>query len=228
MKAKLIAALALLALLAVPAFGAVAPAPVLLLTDPPPGAEMLWNGRDLTGWTLFLKDPSVDPKYAWARNEGTIALTGSPWGYLRTEKTYSNYYLHLEWRFPPDAIPKADSGVFLHVRGADKIWPAGIECQLKAGETGQLVATGLAMPGAPLVRGKQRVNPTGAPADRPFGQWNICDIFCRGTAIDVYINGVRENRIENVGASDGAIGLQLEGSPIRFRNLWLEQLKPPQ
>jgi hypothetical protein len=225
MKAKLIAALALLVL---PALGAVAAPPVLLLTDAPVDAEMLWNGHDLAGWTIFLKDPSVDPKYAWARNEGTLAFTGSPWGYVRTEKTYSNYYLHLEWRFPPDAQPKADSGVFVHVRGADKIWPTGIECQVKGGETGQLVATDLDIPSAPLVRGKKRANPTGAPADKPFGEWNTYDIFCRGATIEVYVNGVRENRVENVSATDGSIALQMEGSPIQFRNLWLEQVKPLQ
>jgi Domain of Unknown Function (DUF1080) len=211
-------------LLAIPIVRA-ADAPLLpLLSDPPVNAEILWNGRDIAGWTIFLKDPSVDPKSVWSVDAGTLRLTGKPFGYLRSVKTYSNYYLHAEWRYPADAPATANSGVFIHVHGQDNIWPSGIECQLKAGETGQLIATNIDIPSAPLIRGKKRANPTGPHAEKPFGEWNSYDIFCRGDSVDVYVNGVLENHVEKITISSGSIALQLEGTVIQFRKVWLEPL----
>ena len=38
-------------------------------------------------------------------------------------------------------------------------------------------------------------------------------------------NGTRQNFVEKLPVSTGGIALQLEGFPIDFRNVWLEQLK---
>jgi hypothetical protein len=219
-----LAASAALALLAWPARSAVASPPVPLVAAPPANAEILWDGRDIAGWTVFLKDPAVDPQSVWSVDGGVLHLTGKPFGYLRTVKTYSNYYLHAEWRYAADAPSNANSGVFIHVHGKDAIWPGGIECQLRAGEAGQLVATDIDIPSAPMIRNKKRANPTGPHAEKPFGEWNSYDIFCRGDTVEVYVNGVLENRVEQITATGGSIGLQLEGTPVQFRNLWLAPL----
>ena len=211
-------------LLAAPIARAADEPPMPLVSNPPANAEILWNGRDIAGWTIFLKDASVDPKSVWSVDAGTLRLTGTPFGYLRSRKTYSNYYLHAEWRYPADATASANSGVFIHVHDKDNIWPSGIECQLHAGEAGQLIATNVDIPSAPLIRGKKRASPTGPHAEKPFGEWNSYDIFCRGDTVEVYVNGVLENHVEKITVSSGSIALQLEGIVIQFRNVWLAPL----
>jgi hypothetical protein len=49
---------------------------------------------------------------------------------MRTEKSYSDYKLHVEWRWPGEAT---NSGVFVHGQEPDAIWLKCIECQLMAG-----------------------------------------------------------------------------------------------
>lgn len=208
--------------------GAAPPAPA-----PLPGWGYLWNGRNLEGWTVTLKDPAVDPKTVWSVSEGVLHLTGVPYGYLRTVRTYGNYWLHVEWRYPAAGSPKSNSGVFVHVHGPDRIWPAGIECQLQAGNAGQLIGTEVDLPGAPVIRGKARADRIRPSSEKPFGEWNTYDIFCRDQIVEVWVNGVMQNRFDRIAfKSDaslhllrGSICLQLEGAPIDFRNLWIEGLR---
>jgi len=224
---------AALALLAPPLLaGAPAAVPPLPLQSAPPAdAVILWNGRDISGWTVFLKDSSVDPNTVWSARDGVLNLTGQPFGYLRSKQAYSSYYLHVEWRYPANAPATANSGVFIHVHDENAIWPSGIECQLRTGEAGMLIATNVDIPSAPLINKKKRASAMAPKAEKPFGQWNAYDIFCRGSTVDVYVNGVLENHAENItyasGSTDlsGSIALQLEGTLIQFRNVWLEPLK---
>ncbi len=198
---------------------------------PPADAVMLWNGHDLSGWTIFLKDAAVDPKTIWTVQDGVLNLTGQPFGYLRSRQAFGSYHLHVEWCYPAGSPANANSGVFIHVHDADAIWPSGMECQLRAGEAGLLIATNVDMPSAPLINKKKRAKATGPAAEKPFGEWNAYDIFCRGATVDVYVNGVLENHQENItyasGSTDlsGSIALQQEGAPIGFRNVWLQPLK---
>src|SRR6185436_14103129 len=71
----------------------------------------LFNGKDLSGWTFFMRD-NADPTKTWSVADGVIKCAGKPTGYLRTEKDYRDYKLTIEWRFVKVA-PKADNGGFL-------------------------------------------------------------------------------------------------------------------
>ncbi|HVU35843.1 MAG TPA: DUF1080 domain-containing protein [Opitutaceae bacterium] len=184
----------------------------------------LFNGHDITGWTVVLSDHAVDPRSVWSVAGGVLRLTGAPKGYLRTEQSYSNYRLHVEWRWPADAAPRSNSGVFVHVHGPDVIWPAGIECQLASGNAGQLVATDVDLPGAPIINKKARAAKLAASSEKPHGEWNSYDIVCRGTSVDVTVNGVHQNHVDHISVEEGHIGLQMEGYPIEFRNVWLQSL----
>jgi len=99
----------------------------------------LFNGNDLTNWAFFLRDPSVDASEVFTVQNDVIHITGNPFGYMRTKESYSDYTLHLEWRYP---LELSNSGVFIHAQLPDTIWPKCIECQLKAGNAGDFVAMG--------------------------------------------------------------------------------------
>ena len=61
----------------------------------------LFNGKDLTGWTAFFQDKSIDPAKAWSVQDEILVCNGRPIGYLQTELQYENYELIVEWRFDP-------------------------------------------------------------------------------------------------------------------------------
>ncbi|MEY4489357.1 MAG: hypothetical protein RIQ79_1865 [Verrucomicrobiota bacterium] len=189
-----------------------------------PGRVTLWNGADLTGWKLVLKDPDADPATTWDAAGGLLRFHSPVTGYLRTEASYSNYRLHLEWRWPADAAPKSNSGVLVHLHGEDVVWPACIQVQQKIGSAGQLIGMLTDLPGRPVDKGQTRADRLAPVSEKPPGEWNACDIYAEKDTLEIYINGVRQNRVDNLPVRAGTIGLQLEGYPVEFRNLWLRPL----
>jgi hypothetical protein len=189
----------------------------------PPERTVLWNGRDLAGWKIFLGDPAVDPQTVWsAADDGVLRLATKTSGYLRTEKSFSNYHLHVEWRWPKDAPANTNSGVFVHLNGDDAIWPKCFECQLKSGEAGMVSGLDLDIPDAPILNKRKRAPKLAEPSEKPFGEWNAYDLYAHGDFLEVFVNGVRQNRVEKLPVTSGGIGLQMEGFPIEFRNVWTQ------
>jgi hypothetical protein len=185
---------------------------------------MLWNGKDFTGWQLFVPDQNIDVNEVWSVRNDVIYCAGKPNGYMRTINKYGNYYLHVEWRWPSEP---ANSGVLLHASGPDKLWPRSIQCQLKAGSAGDFIL----MNGAGItVDGQKKQNPEqpsvvipkkAKSSEKSAGQWNTCDIYCQADTIRCYVNGILQN--EGTAATDtsGWICLQGEGRPVEFRNIYL-------
>jgi len=189
--------------------------------------QMLFNGKDFTGWKLFIPGDSVDVKSVWSVKDGVVHCTGVPNGYMRTTESFSNYKLHVEWRW---AGEPGNSGVLLHCQGPDQVWPNCIECQLKSGNAGDFVIIG---PGHITVDGKEYINNERfviikrkvENAEKPIGEWNSYDITCKGDEIVAYVNGTLQNKGTKAFVSSGPIALQSEGAPIEFRNIYIEPLQ---
>lgn len=184
----------------------------------------LWNSRDLAGWDLYLGEHPPAPASVWRVHDGVLALDTKVSGYLKTQREFSNYRLHVEWRWPKDAAANSNSGVLVHLHGPDVVWPLCFECQLKTGNAGQIIGTGLDIPAAPLINNRKRAPKLAESSEKPHGEWNTYDITCRGATIEALVNGVRQNFVQDLPVQSGKIGLQLKGSPIEFRNLWLKPL----
>lgn len=182
----------------------------------------LFNGKNLKNWTFHLRDPKVNPENVFTVKDGVINIKGDPFGYMRTKKSYSDYRLHVEWRYPGEA---SNSGVFVHGQEPDTIWLKCVECQLKSGNAGDFVC----MNGADMDERKDktvRVVPKLAPSsEKAVGEWNTMEVTCRGNSIEVIVNGVLQNKGTNVNPSSGFICLQSEGKTIEFRNVFLTKLK---
>ena len=43
---------------------------------------VLWNGKDFTGWKLFVPNPGHDVTKTWSIKDGVIRCTGRPAGYM--------------------------------------------------------------------------------------------------------------------------------------------------
>jgi filamentous hemagglutinin family protein len=193
-----------------------------------PGKKVtLFNGQDFTGWTRFIEDPNTDVDDVWRIRGDVLYCAGKPNGYIRTTEKYKNYHLHLEWRWPETPT---NSGVLLHANGKDEVWPACIECQLKAGGAGDLVlinGTGISINGVSQKNSAKRfvvIEKKSPMSELPAGQWNRYDIYCQGDSIRCLVNGVAQNEGTDASVTSGWICLQSEGSPIEFRNITLEPL----
>jgi hypothetical protein len=187
-----------------------------------PESIILFNGKDLNNWVFKLKDPSVDPAKVFTIRGEVIHISGNPFGYMRTKETYSDYKLHVEWRWLGEA---SNSGVFVNAQPPDSIWLKCVECQLKAGNAGDFVC----MNGADMTertdKSKPFVNKLAASSEKPAGEWNTMEVTCKANTIEVYVNGVLQNKGTNVNLSHGSICLQSEGKDVEFRNVYLNKLK---
>lgn len=193
-------------------------------SDPSEKKVMLWNGQDFEGWVRYVPDPAVDVNDIWRIRGDAIYCKGQPNGYIRTEKRYKNYQLHLEWRWPEEPT---NSGVLLHAHAPDQVWPVCIECQLKAGNAGDLVlmgGAGIMVDGVDRQNAEKRfvvIDKKVPTSEKPAGQWNSYDIHCKGGELRCYVNGVLQNEGTGATLRAGWICLQSEGSPIEFRNIYI-------
>jgi hypothetical protein len=182
----------------------------------------LFNGKDLGDWVFMLKDPSVDPSKVFTVQNGLIHITGAPFGYMRTKKSYSEYKLHAEWRWPAEAT---NSGIFIHAQLPDTIWLRCFECQLAAGNAGDFICANGSDMNERIDKTKKSVKKMNPSNEKAVGEWNTMEVICKANTIEVFVNGVLQNKATGASASEGFICLQSEGKDIEFRNLILTKLK---
>ena len=196
-------------------------AAVLLLASCGPKKEMLFNGKDLTGWRCVLPEDATSPAYeTFYAKDGVLCITGTPFGYIRTDKKYADYQLHLEWRWAGDP---ADGGIFNRLQDPDVVWPVGIQFQMRDSDFGYLMG-GIPMEGVDASNNFYKKLPLEKNPEKPAGQWNTADFTCKGELIEGRINGVLVNKAV-CGATEGYIGFQSEGGPIEIRNIYLTPVK---
>jgi hypothetical protein len=190
------------------------------------GARPMFNGRDFTGWELVTM-PAVPLADAFSvRPDGVIASAGKPIGFLASTQTYRNFRMHVEWRWPHEP---GNGGVLLHIASGpkDREWPLSLQVQTKHGNVGDLLPMAGASFAEPLTSAPG-TTPTrarlGADSEKPAGQWNACDIVARDGTIEVWVNGVLQNKATKVEPSGGKVGFQLEGTPYELRNVTIELL----
>lgn len=184
----------------------------------------LFNGKDMTGWTYDLDDPSKKMEDVWNVQDGVLVCTGKPAGYIVTEKEYENYVLELEWRWPEGKKP-GNNGVLVH--STDKrvlgIWPRSLECQLGSGDAGDFWVIGTtASVFDPKKRtmGRRTLNLTNG-SEKPIGEWNKYVIVCARDTVTCVVNGDVVNYAWNLSQTKGGICLQSEGAEVHFRNIKL-------
>jgi hypothetical protein len=202
--------------------GALLCASLLGCATPPPPADTGLGALDI------VTTPAARLDAVWRpRADGVIVVAGTPSGFIATRATYTDYRLHVEWRW--SGLP-GNGGVLLHVASGPKdgVWPLGLQVQTKHGAAGDLLPMAGASftepltssPGAyPAVKAH-----TAADSERAPGEWNSMDVLVRGGCVDVTINGVPQNAVTFAQPATGRIGFQLEGTPYELRNLRVERL----
>ncbi len=194
------------------------------------GFTVLFNGKDLSGWTSVTGNWKAQNGELVLNNRDNVMKSSS---YLFTKQTYGDFVLELDYKLPLGPVgakgKSANSGVFIRV--ADKADPVqtGIEVQVTNTSGGSIYD---------LVRAKLNMNKS--------GEWNHYRITCRGSLITVELNGketasadlnewttARKNpdgtpnkfhRPLKDFARRGYIGFQDHGTPVSFRNIRVKAL----
>ncbi len=204
----------------------VAPGPAN--NDPPSDAIVLFDGRDLSAWENGEK---------WKVEDG-VAIVGE--GYISTKQEFGDCQLHVEWSAPVPATGegqgRGNSGVFLMSTYELQVLDSYDSKTYPDGQAGAIY----------------KQTPPMANAMRPPGEWNAYDVVFTAPRfaadgslqspafVTALHNGVLIlNHFEIQGDTPWhrpaeyrahpekmPISIQDHGNPIRFRNIWLREIKP--
>lgn len=208
--------------------------PQALPVAAPPGAIVLFDGRDLGWWSTWDGRPA-----GWRLVDGAMEVVKGSGG-IRTRVGFGDVRVHVEWASPTppqgQGQDRGNSGLFLMET---------YEVQVLDSYRNDTYADGQA--GALYGQFPPRVNVT-----RPPGEWNSYDIEFRrprfdstgvvlsparmtvrhnGVLIhdDVALLGPTSHRVRApyaAHADELPISLQDHGHPVRFRNIWVQPLAP--
>ncbi len=203
----------------------------------PSDAIILFDGTDVSKWE-GAKNPSGP--FPWTVGDGYIETVKDA-GYIRTKQKFGSCLLHIEFATPSEVKGRGqgrgNSGVFLIDHYEVQILDSYNNRTYPDGQCAALYGRAV-----PL-----------ANASRPPGQWQSYDIIfrrpifkgdkvVRKAAFTVFHNGVlvhnnveldgqtgwiNEHRVTPYSPHDdkGPLSLQDHGNPVRFRNIWLRELK---
>lgn len=175
-----------------------------------------------------------DSLHIFQFEKDVLHVSGQRFGYISTEKSYSNFHLTLEFKwgtnkYPPRENAKRDAGVLYHavIYNGDKIWPRSLEFQIQEGDCGDFWLTdSVSMTHAdtitPLSRGHRVVK--SKDAEKPNGEWNKVEIIVKDGMITHKLNGEIVNTGKNPSVPGGRIVLQSEGAEIYYKDVKLEDL----
>jgi len=200
---------------------------------PPSDAVVLFDGKDLSKWADKEGGPAK-----WKVENGYFEVMPKT-GEIHTREAFGDCQLHVEFAEPSPAKgedqDRGNSGVFLHGLYETQVLDS---YQSKTYADGQAAAIYGQYP--PLVN-----------ASRPPGQWQTYDIIFHGPRFDasgkltrparetVFHNGVLvQDNVELTGPTGHHVrppykpgpeklplALQDHGHPVRYRNIWIRELK---
>jgi hypothetical protein len=199
---------------------------------PPPGAIVLFDGRDLGWWTTG--DGAAAP---WRGVDGAMEVVPNTGG-IRTRAGFGDVRLHIEWASPAPprgtGQDRGNSGVFFQQTYEVQVLDSYRNDTYADGQAASLYG-----------QFPPRVNVT-----RPPGEWQSYDIEFRrprfdstgvlvaparmtvrhnGVLVqdDVALLGPTSHRVRApyaAHADELPIALQDHGHPVRFRNIWVQPL----
>lgn len=177
-------------------------------------AVPIFNGEDLDGWTVHGTE-------LWYVEDGELVCESGPdeaYGYLRTDETYRDFELTLEFKQEADG----NSGVFFR---------STLDGVVITGWQVEVAPPGLHSGGIYESYGRgwlARPDPEKDQALR-MGEWNEMRIRVVGDRVTTWINGTRMVDLtdEKIGEATGHIALQIHdggGIRVRWRDIRVKEL----
>lgn len=200
--------------------------------------KQLFNGKNLDGWYSFLntKGKNNDPENVFLVENNMLHISGKEFGYIATERVYSNFKLLVEFKwgvkkYPPrdaDSV-KRDNGICYYIPSTEKdtVWPKSIECQIQEGDVGDIWlidSTTIKIYGVTTKpNGYTRVIKK-ADGEKPTGEWNRLEIIADRGKVTYIVNGKVVNEFEDPSEHEGKILVQSEGAEIYYRKIEITEL----
>ena len=194
----------------------------------------LFNGHDLAGWNHVSADAAVPLTSIWSVQDGVIVCKGEPIGFLYTDKTFGNFRLLVEYRWPSGQKP-GNSGIFSRITTPMGALPRCVEVQLMHGNAGDV----LGLQGRTVQADQPRFFAVKAhklagdiagvkkshDQEKSPGEWNRLELLAQDGNYTVWMNGEKINEVAGVEVAHGPIGLQSEGGEIHFRRVTITPLR---
>jgi hypothetical protein len=183
--------------------------------------DALFNGKDLSGWTIKIANVPLNENYAntFRVEDGMIKVSydgyrkfENRFGHLYTNQPYSNYILRLEYRITGQGVADAphwtrlNSGVMIHAQSPlsmrlEQAFPVSMEFQfLAAGATAGTQTANAVTPGTNLeLNGKVLTDHIIDSKSKlsPLDEWVTAEIEVRGNKEVVHrINGAEVLRYQ--------------------------------
>jgi len=181
-----------------------------------PSQEVLFNGRDLSGWDVYGTE-------LWYVDEGELVCESGPekkYGYLGTRKYYNNFDLSLEFK----QISDGNSGVFIrsYIKTGVNVSGWQVEVAPPGNDTGGIYES--------YGRGWIAQIPDEKENILRKDEWNTMRIKVAGDNVTTWLNGevMTELADEKIGQGKGRIMLQIHsggGIKVRWRNIQVTELE---
>lgn len=176
------------------------------------GFTKLFNGKDLAGLKI-VPEKATD---TFKVEDGILKVSGKPNGYFYTEKSYKNFVVRFDWRYPVNA---GNSGLLVYIQTPHKVWPKCVEVQGAYGSHGSIFAIGGAK-GKFKDDGKAR-----KMALKNHKEWHTTEVTSIDGKLTAKINGIMVCEGQTDVINEGPLGWQSEGAPIDFRNILIKEMK---
>jgi hypothetical protein len=196
--------------------------------DAPSDAVILFDGKDLSGW---------NGAETWKVEDGAMVVGKNM---IESKETFGDCQLHIEWSAPTPPVGESQG------RGNSGVFFGPYELQVLDSYDNKTYYDGQAA-------SIYKQTPPMANAMKAPGDWNVYDIAWTAPRfnddgslkspayITVFHNGVlAQNHFELLGNTPFSdppsynkhdlkqpIRLQDHGNPVRFRNIWVRETKPP-
>lgn len=176
--------------------------------------KSLFNGEDLTGWTIYGTEK-------WYVEDGLLICESGPdaeYGYLGTDASFKNFELTLEFKQGADG----NSGVFFR---------SSIEGTKITGWQAEVAPPGHDSGGIYESYGRGWLIKPDPEKDKAlkFGEWNTMKIRVVDDEVTTWLNGTEMIHLKDdkIGMAEGQIALQIHsggGIKVSWRNINITEL----
>jgi hypothetical protein len=195
--------------------------------SPPSDAMVLFDGKDLSAW---------EPSGTWKVEDGVLTEGR---GDIHTKQDFGDIQLHIEWSSPNPPRgrdqDRGNSGIFFQDRYELQILDSYDNTTYYEGQAGAIY----------------KQSPPMVNAMRKPGEWNSYDVIWKAPTFNedgslkspAYVTALQNGVLildhfavlgetpwaevpKYTAHGPGPIRLQDHGHPVRFRNIWVRELKP--
>lgn len=177
-------------------------------------AKSIFNGKDLTGWTIHGTEK-------WYVEKGEMICESGPdkeYGYLSTDKHYKNFELTLQFRQEAEG----NSGIFFR---------SSIDGVKISGWQAEVAPPGHNTGGIYESYGRGWLIKPDEAKDKAlkYGEWNTYRLRVVGDEVTTWVNGVEMINLkdEKIGQGEGFIALQIHdggGIRVRWKDIKIKEL----